>query len=192
MGRYRPIACGPGHERRIWRMSGEDALYARDPDAWNAYLAEGNAKQARKRVGADALLRDELGRILLVDPRYKPDWDLPGGMAEANEPPIDAVRRELREELGVDLRSGQLLCIDWVSPHGPWDDSLSFIFDGGVLSSPEISGLRLADHELRDFEFCDVDQAAKRLRPYVWRRASAALDALASGRTAYLHDGDLQ
>ena len=173
-------------------MTGEYPLYAREPEAWNAYLAEGNAKQARKRVGADALIRDELGRILLVDPRYKPDWDLPGGMAEANEPPIDAARRELKEELGFDVRAGHLLCIDWVSPHGPWDDSLSFIFDGGVLSSLEIGGLRLADHELRDFEFCDADQAAKRLRPYVWRRVRAALDALTTGRTAYLHDGDMR
>jgi ADP-ribose pyrophosphatase YjhB (NUDIX family) len=78
-------------------------LYERDPEAWNAYLAEGNAKQARKRVSADILLRDDHGRILLVDPVYKPDWDLPGGMAEANESPTDAVRRELREELGLNV-----------------------------------------------------------------------------------------
>ena len=68
-------------------------------------------------------------------PKYKPDWDLPGGMAEANEPPADAVRRELREELGLDLHVGELLCVDWVSPHGPWDDLVNFIFDGGVLTS---------------------------------------------------------
>ena len=86
-------------------MSSDRALYERDPEAWNAHLAEGNAKQARKRVSADVILRDALGRILLVDPKYKPDWDLPGGMAEANEPPADAVRRELREELGFDLQN---------------------------------------------------------------------------------------
>jgi 8-oxo-dGTP pyrophosphatase MutT (NUDIX family) len=65
-------------------------LFDRDPQAWQAYLAEGNRTQARKRVGADGLFRDPDGRILLVDPRYKPDWDLPGGMAEANEAPLDA------------------------------------------------------------------------------------------------------
>ncbi|HWG65189.1 MAG TPA: NUDIX domain-containing protein, partial [Streptosporangiaceae bacterium] len=75
------------------------------------------------------------GRILLVDPTYKPDWDLPGGMAEANEPPADAVRRELREELGLGIQVGDLLCVDWVSPHGPWDDLLNFIFDGGTLTA---------------------------------------------------------
>jgi hypothetical protein len=72
-------------------------LYERDPEAWQAYLAEGNRTQPRKRVSADVLFRDKEGRILLVDPHYKPDWDLPGGMAEANEPPLDAARREVRD-----------------------------------------------------------------------------------------------
>ena len=121
-------------------MSTDGELYERDPEAWNAYLAEGNAKQARKRVSADAIVRDSSGRILLVDPVYKPDWDLPGGMAEANEPPAAAVRRELQEELGLNVTVGGLLCVDWVSPHGPWDDLLNFIFDGGTLSDSDIDG----------------------------------------------------
>jgi 8-oxo-dGTP diphosphatase len=171
-------------------VSTDGELYERDPEAWNAYLAEGNAKQARKRVSADAIVRDTSGRILLVDPTYKPDWDLPGGMAEANEPPADALRRELREELGLDIQVGDLLCVDWVSPHGPWDDLLNFIFDGGTLNDSDINGLRLVDSELRAFEFCDEGQAKERLRPYVWRRASAALEALETGRARYLQDGN--
>src|SRR2546421_13030922 len=92
-------------------VTSEAPLYERDPGAWEAYLAEGNAKQARKRVGADVILQDGVGRLLLVDPKYKPDWDLPGGMAEANEAPHEAARRELREELGLDLRVMGLLCV---------------------------------------------------------------------------------
>jgi ADP-ribose pyrophosphatase YjhB (NUDIX family) len=170
-------------------VSTDGELYERDPQAWNAYLAEGNAKQARKRVSADVILRDVHGRVLLVDPTYKPDWDLPGGMAEANEPPADALRRELREELGLDMQVGDLLCVDWVSPHGPWDDLLNFVFDGGALNDSSIEDLRLIDHELRAFEFCDEGQAKERLRPYVWRRVSAALEALETGRARYLQDG---
>lgn len=171
-------------------MRTDGASYERDPAAWNAYLAEGNARQARKRVSADVVLRDRLGRVLLVDPVYKPDWDLPGGMAEANEPPAEALRRELREELGLDIQVGDLLCVDWVPPHGPWDDLLSFIFSGGILGDGNIRGLRLTDHELRAFEFCDEGQAQVRLRPRAWRRLSAALRALENGQARYLEDGD--
>ncbi|MGH3854258.1 MAG: NUDIX domain-containing protein [Pseudonocardiaceae bacterium] len=172
-------------------MDAEVPLYQRDPGAWRKYLAEGNAKQARKRVGADALLQDEHGRILLVDPKYKPDWDLPGGMAEANEPPLDALRRELEEELGHNVRAEDvtLLCVDWVSPHDPWDDSLMFIFDAGALTTQQASALRLADGELAAYEFCTPTQVEQRLRPYVWRRVAAALQALESRCATYLHDG---
>jgi 8-oxo-dGTP diphosphatase len=170
-------------------MTSDMPLYERDPDAWQALLAEGNATQPRKRVGADVLIRDEHDRILLVDPRYKPDWDLPGGMSEANEPPTETVRRELKEELSLDLHAGRLLCIDWVSPHAPWDDSLMFIFDGGTLSHRQIVDLKLLDGELRAYEFCIEEDNAARLRPYVWRRVAEALQALKTGEPRYLQDG---
>ncbi len=51
-----------------------------------AYLAEGNARQARKRVAVDLLIRDEDGHVLLVDPTYKEFWDLPGGWRRATNP----------------------------------------------------------------------------------------------------------
>jgi ADP-ribose pyrophosphatase YjhB (NUDIX family) len=170
-------------------VAADRPLYESDPEAWLAGLAEGNATQARKRVSADVIIRDPAGQILLVDPSYKPGWDLPGGMAEANESPADAVRRELREELGLDLRVGELLCVDWVAPHGPWDDLLAFIFDGGVLDEQATGSPRLTDPEITAFEFCVRDQAEQRLRPRMRLRLGAALDALNTGRACYLHNG---
>jgi 8-oxo-dGTP diphosphatase len=170
-------------------VNSDAPLYQRDPEAWQAHLKQGNATQPRKRVSVDVLLRDRIRRILLVDPQYKPDWDLPGGMAEANEPPHQAVQRELAEELGLELRVGDLLCVDWVSPHGPWDDLLAFIFDGGELNDSQVANLTLIDGELAAFEFCNEEQAQQRLRPYVWRRATFALKALGTGHVHYLQDG---
>jgi len=167
----------------------ERPLYERDPEAWNAALAEGNARQPRKRVATDVIVRDERNRLLLVNPTYKPDWDLPGGMAEANEAPADAARRELREELGLSVEIGALLCVDWIPPHGPWDDTIVFVFDGGTLVPAAITALQLGDDELSDFQFCPPSEAAALLRPYVWQRAEAALGAQTAGRARYLHHG---
>lgn len=170
-------------------MTAEPPLYVRDPQAWRAYLAEGNATQPRKRVSADMLMFDAAGRFLLVDPSYKPDWDLPGGMAEANEPPHTAARREVKEELGLDAEPGRVLVVDWVAPHDPWDDEIAFVFDGGTLTEAQAGSLYPADGELQAFEFCTAGQARERLSPRRWRRTSAALEAVRSGQMRYLHDG---
>jgi 8-oxo-dGTP pyrophosphatase MutT (NUDIX family) len=164
-------------------------LYKRDPEAYRQHLAEGNAKQARKRVSADLLIRDSAGRILVVEPTYKPGWDMPGGMAEDNEAPHEAARRELAEELGVNVAVGQLLVVDWVSPHGPWDDLLAFVFDGGVLDDAAAGRLRPADRELATAEFVAPAEAIGRLRSRAASRARVALDALGDGRPRYLIDG---
>jgi len=169
-------------------MSGQP-LYQRDPAAWQAHLAEGNATQPRKRVSADALIRDPQGRILLVDPGYKPGWDLPGGMAEANESPAACIQRELREELGLALRPGRVLVIDWVPPHSVWDDMIAFIFHAGTLTPAEIHSIRLDDGELDGFAFFDDDEAAARLRPRAQQRMTAAAAAAQVGATVYLQDG---
>jgi 8-oxo-dGTP diphosphatase len=170
-------------------VSSDVPLYQRDPEAWHAYLAEGNRTQPRKRVSVDVLFRDEAGRILLVDPQYKPDWDLPGGMAEANESPLDAARREVTEELGIDYGGGRLLVVDWVARHGPWDDSLAFIFDGGILLEPNRARIRLLDGELNEYRFVPPDQLGQLLRPYVEARVREALTAADDGTVGYLHNG---
>lgn len=56
------------------------------------------------RVVAGLLRRD--GQVLLChrrhDRRHYPDvWDLPGGRVEPGESLVDALRRELEEELGI-------------------------------------------------------------------------------------------
>lgn len=157
-----------------------------DDDARFAYLAEGNAKQARKRVAADVLIRDESDRILLVNPTYKDYWDIPGGMAESNEPPRKAAERELVEELGVSITVGRVLVLDWIGPHGPWDDQLVFIFDGGTLTAEQLNNVRAIDPEITEFAMFDPEEASRRLRPDMARRLSRARQALLGGHVDYL------
>lgn len=72
---------------------------------------------------------------MLVNPAYRPDWDLPGGMVEANERPEAGVARELAEELGIHVPMSALtpLCLDYVPADDIWDDTLMFVFDAGTL-----------------------------------------------------------
>ncbi|WP_245572593.1 NUDIX domain-containing protein [Actinokineospora enzanensis] len=150
-----------------------------------AYLAEGNAKQARKRVAVDLLIRDERGRVLVVNPTYKDYWDLPGGMAEHNEPPRQAGERELAEELGLAVTAGRLLLVDWAAPHGPWRDQLIFIFDAGTLALAEKRAMSIRDSEIGGFAFVPVVEAQAMLSPDMAERLGRAYLALVNGTTDY-------
>lgn len=67
-----------------------------------------------REVVAAALLRD--GRLLLAQRTRPPElaglWELPGGKVEPGETPAAAVRRELREELGVEVTAGERIGAD--------------------------------------------------------------------------------
>lgn len=149
-------------------------------------LAEANRTQPRKRVAADVLLRDGNDRVLLVNPSYKDHWDLPGGMAEANESPRQAAKRELQEELDLHPRLGRALVIDWQGPHDPFDDELLFIFDGGRLPRRAVDSLHIADDELTAFAFVPLSQAKPLLRPDMFDRLLRSREALAHGATFYM------
>ena len=69
------------------------------------------ATRARKLVVA-ALCRDDAGRILVTQRRADQPmplkWEFPGGKVEPGEAPVDALAREMREELGCDARVGRI------------------------------------------------------------------------------------
>jgi ADP-ribose pyrophosphatase YjhB (NUDIX family) len=66
--------------------------------------------QPRFAVTAGAVVSDEGGRVLLLRHvlRRGSGWGVPGGFLNAFEQPEEAVRRELREEIGLELDSVEL------------------------------------------------------------------------------------
>jgi len=55
-------------------------------------------------VGAICVVERADGHLLLVRQSYRRDgWGFPGGLLRRREEPADAARRELREELGIDV-----------------------------------------------------------------------------------------
>lgn len=137
----------------------------------------------RKRVAAGALIRDQNGHICLVEPTYRTKWSFPGGTVETDESPSQGCFREVREEIGLDLDPGRLLCVDWVASGPDPDDALVFVYDGGVLDAEEIDRIVTPPDELHGFRFVALDDVPALITERNLRRVRAAFGALADGGT---------
>ncbi|MFE3454133.1 NUDIX domain-containing protein [Nonomuraea sp. NPDC059194] len=136
-------------------------------------------------VSACVLLTDDADRVLLVKPNYRSYWALPGGMVEDGEPPHICAVREAREELGLDVRLGALLVVDWVPPAGDrLRPIMNFIFDGGTLADP--SRIRLQVDELDAAQFWPWEEAANMLPAVTAARIPAARTARKDQQTIFL------
>lgn len=77
--------------------------------------------------------------------------------------------------------------VDWVAPHGPWDDQIAFVFDGGTLD--DVGELRPHDQELSEAAFVPLERARELVRERMRHRLDAAIRALEQKRPLYLRDG---
>jgi 8-oxo-dGTP diphosphatase len=75
---------------------------------WTMRLAH-----ARFTVTAGAVIFNDSGEVLLLKHRFRAGsgWGLPGGFMETGEQPIDALRRELREEIGLEVEDVKILAV---------------------------------------------------------------------------------
>ncbi|GAA3146048.1 8-oxo-dGTP pyrophosphatase MutT (NUDIX family) [Kribbella aluminosa] len=143
----------------------------------------------RKRVAAGVLFRSADGRVLLVEPSYKPNWEMPGGIVEADEAPWAGAVRELDEELGTDRPVGRLLVVDHVRAYDGRADGMAFVFDGGVLDDADVAGFVFRDGEILSAGLYTINQARTLAKPMLADRLSAALAAVREGVVALCQDG---
>jgi len=66
-------------------------------------LAAVHALSPSYTVGAMCAIRRDDGALLLVRHSYRPRWGIPGGLCRAREDVADGARREVREEVGLDV-----------------------------------------------------------------------------------------
>ena len=74
---------------------------------------------ASSKPTAGALCVDN-GRVLLArraHPPFEGFWDIPGGFLDEGEDPLDGLRRELREETGLEVEPQRFLGI-WMDRYG--------------------------------------------------------------------------
>jgi 8-oxo-dGTP diphosphatase len=166
----RPDPAGTASASTIYSTADQVAWYATLPTMFGA---------------AAALFTNRAGRILLVKPNYRDHWSLPGGMLEHGEPPHEACRREVQEELGLQIGPGPLLVVGWTPP-----DSIRprpivhFIFEGGELDDGVT--IALQESELDEYRFVEPSDLDGYLPAFIAARVAAALRSRTAGGVAYL------
>ena len=178
-------------------VGGDLIVYARlatdtpvhEPGGFRALL---NSFLPRKRAISQMLIRDTSQpepRVLLCQLTYKQDWDLPGGVVEVGESPMEAVSREVEEELALTIPAGPLVLTDWLPPWGGWDDALCLVFDGGVHEPSIVERIVAQEREIRSASFCTVAEVEERAADFTARRVAAALAACRGQGTTYTESG---
>jgi 8-oxo-dGTP diphosphatase len=138
-------------------------------------------------ASAGALIFDRKGRLLILKPTYKSGWTIPGGVMEADgETPWEACRREVREECGLDVRTGRLVCVDFRRHRPGRPGGMRFLFDCGAFGEADLAAMVLQAEEISQHRLAKLPRALKLLRGPIRRRVSAVSGA--SG-LVYLEDG---
>jgi 8-oxo-dGTP diphosphatase len=155
---------------------GDDPLGGESPPALPAIPAS-----------AGAMIFDRKGRLLILKPNYKSGWTIPGGVMEADgETPWQACQREVREECGLDVRSGRLACVDFRRPRPGRPGGIRVLFECGALGDASLRAVVLQSEEISEHRIVSVPDALTLLRGPIRRRVRAACQAAAF---VYLEDG---
>jgi ADP-ribose pyrophosphatase YjhB (NUDIX family) len=137
----------------------------------------------RFRVAVAAIIFDDEGQILLCEHTYRKfhPWGLPGGGLELGEDPEEGIRREVREETGLEVRVEKLLCAE----SAPTNHHISLIYLCKI-----IGGLFRPNYEISQTRFFSLD-AMPSLLPTEQALIKRVLDILSPQPAAHPDHGEL-
>lgn len=129
-------------------------------------------------VGA-VILHD--GRVLLVQRGTEPmkgRWSIPGGLLEVGESLVEGVRREVREETGLEVEVGELVeLLDRINPHEGRiqyhyviADYLCRPLGGELRAASDAAAVRWVEHaELNSHSALQLDPITVRVIERAWQ-----------------------
>ncbi len=133
------------------------------PEYWQILRSALGSQKVILPSAAAAVVRS--GTILLVRHAKLETWHLPGGFQDLDESVTQTAARELREETGLSMETGQLVSVlsgaDWdiEYPNGDVIQSLEFCFlMKGEFDLHELKADREEVHDLRFFPLSSPPQ----------------------------------
>jgi ADP-ribose pyrophosphatase YjhB (NUDIX family) len=140
----------------------------------------------RKLVVVGALIRTPHDEVLIVKRNYAEGWALPGGVVELDESPREACRREVKEELGLDVPIGALLSIDYRHGEATKPEALVLLFDGGRISDSQARSIDLQTEEISALLLAKPEDLGNYTTP---ETAARVLHVLSGSGDPYLETG---
>lgn len=111
-------------------------------------------------VGAVAVCEDSTGRVLLVRSRQHGGWGLPGGLVRRGEQPVDALVREIAEELSIVVTVADLAHQASHTLIDPDTQQVTVVVTVPLAGPPDVDGAEVV--EARWFDPADLPSALVR------------------------------
>lgn len=126
----------------------------------------------RKRTAVGVLLFNCKKELLILKMGYNEHWNIPGGCIEEGEFLLDGLHREIKEEIGINVKIKKCVVVeDKVEVIEEYlDESLQFVFLGERLTKNMIKMIKIDNEEIIDFKFVNIKEAIKLINPKMSRR----------------------
>lgn len=130
---------------------------------------------------AAAILENKNGEILLVERKFDPKkgyWDLPGGFVDLDENLDEAIKRELKEELGIEVESLSLIgsSTDRYPFKGIIYSTVTAVYsgkvDGKIYPADDVAHSRFFDRKNIPWERFAFPELAKEIKKYIDKKYS--------------------
>ena len=110
--------------------------------------------QEKFTVSVAAIITNDRNEILLLNHVLRPvsNWGIPGGFVEAGEQPDAAVRREIREETGLELTTLEMLRVRTTKRH------VEILFRAAATGKGEVKSL-----EINALGWFEIDKMPERM-----------------------------
>lgn len=97
--------------------------------------------QQKFTVSAAAIITNDSGKVLLLNHVLRPysGWGLPGGFLGTGEQPEQAIRREIREETGIELKDLEMFRIRTLDRH------VEMLFSAVAVGEPTVKSQEILE-----------------------------------------------